>query len=90
MTGVQTCALPISSYLTEALLDPEFGHASEPNKAALNKAFNFDGDLWSWFKVPDNRLRLARFGAAMIDVAKMAPKDGILEGLSPFTLPITT
>ncbi|KAF8259745.1 S-adenosyl-L-methionine-dependent methyltransferase [Lactarius quietus] len=27
-----------SSYLTETLLDPEFGHATEPTKTALNKA----------------------------------------------------
>ena len=25
-----------SSYLTETLLDPEFGHASEPNKSGID------------------------------------------------------
>jgi hypothetical protein len=45
--------------------------------------------MWSWFEGSDNRLRLARFGAAMIDVANMAPEDAIVGGLSLFTLSIT-
>ncbi|KAF8256673.1 S-adenosyl-L-methionine-dependent methyltransferase [Lactarius quietus] len=76
-----------SSYLTETLLDPEFGHATEPTKTALNKAFGFEGDMWSWFEGLDNKLRLARFGAAMASVASMTPEDAILEGYSWETLP---
>jgi len=72
-----------SSYLTETLLDPELGHASEPTKTALNKTFSFEGDMWSWFEESDNKLRLARFGAAMASVANMTPPEAILEGL-PF------
>ena len=51
-----------SSYLTETLLDPEFGHACKPNKTAFNKAYNVNEDLWSWFERLDNRLNLVRFG----------------------------
>jgi hypothetical protein len=69
-----------SSYLTETLLDPEFGHAYEANKTAFNKAFNFKENLWSWFESPGNRLRLARFGAAMIGLKNMAPVEAVLEG----------
>ena len=69
-----------SSYLTETLLDPELGHASEVNKTAFNKALNVDEDFWIWLESPDNRLRLARFGAAMNGLGNMAPKDAILEG----------
>lgn len=76
-----------SSYLTETLLDPEFAHATEPTKTALNKAFGFEGDMWSWFEKPDNKLRLARFGAAMVSVANMTPEDAILEGYAWETLP---
>jgi hypothetical protein len=71
--------------LTETILDPEFGHATEPTKTALNKAFGFEGDMWSWFEQSDNKLRLARFSAAMVSVTNMTPEDAILEGLSPFT-----
>jgi hypothetical protein len=66
--------------LTETLLDPEIGHASEVNKTAFNKALNVNEDFWIWLESPDNRLRLARFGAAMNGLGNMAPKDAILEG----------
>ena len=69
-----------SAYLPETLLDPDFGHASEANKAALNKAYNFEGDIWSWFETPENRLRLARFGAAMSGLRNISSADAILEG----------
>ena len=69
-----------SSYLTETLLDPELGHAHATNKTAFNKAHNVDEDYWSWLERPDNRLRLARFGAAMNGLGNMTPKDAILEG----------
>ena len=70
-----------SSYLTETLLDPELGHAYEPNKAAFNKAHNVKEDGWSWFELPDNRLRLARFGAAMSGLKNASPANAILDGL---------
>lgn len=69
-----------SSYLTETLLDPEFGHATEPTKTALNKAFGIEGDMWSWLEHPDNRLRLARFGAGMAGSRIMTKQDALLGG----------
>jgi hypothetical protein len=69
-----------SSYLTEALLDPEFGHAFEPNKTAFNKAYNVKEDLWTWYEAPGNKLLLTRFGAAMNGVKNMNPPEAILEG----------
>jgi hypothetical protein len=69
-----------SSYLTETLLDPELGHAYESSKTAFNKAHNFEGEMWTWFEAPDNRLRLARFGAAMNGAKNITPADSILEG----------
>ncbi|KAH9988258.1 O-methyltransferase [Russula compacta] len=76
-----------SSYLTETILDPEFAHASEPTKCALNKAFNIKGDMWDWFEGPDNRLRLARFGAAMTGLSNMSSAAAILEGFDWGHLP---
>jgi len=69
-----------SGYLAETILDPELGHASEANKTAFNKAHNTEDDMWSWLEGPDNRLRLARFGAAMDGVKNMSAVDAILEG----------
>ena len=68
-----------SSYLTETLLDPEFGHSYESNKTAFNRAHNVKEDLWTWYETP-GRLRLTRFGAAMNGVKNMAPVEAILEG----------
>ena len=69
-----------SSYLTEFLLDPELGHAYEPNKAAFNNAHNAKEDMWSWLERPDKRLHLARFGAAMNGLKNASPLNSILEG----------
>jgi hypothetical protein len=69
-----------SSYLTETLLDPELGHAYESNKTAFSKAHNFEGEMWTWFEAPENRLRLARFGAAMSGAKNITSADSILEG----------
>jgi hypothetical protein len=69
-----------SSYLTETLLDPQLGHAYESNKTAFNKAHNVEEELWTWYEAPENRLRLARFGAGMSGVNNMASHDAILAG----------
>ena len=49
-------------------------------KRPSNKAHNVKEDMWNWFEAPDNRLRLARFGAAMNGVKNMTPSEAILEG----------
>ena len=69
-----------SSSLTETLLDPEFGHACEPNKTAFNKAYNVEEDIWSWSDLPENRLHIVRFGVAMNGLKNASPANAILEG----------
>ena len=69
-----------SSYLTETLLDPEFGYSNEPSKTAVTKALNIKGDFWSSLSGPDNRLRQARFGSAMNGLKNMSSAETILEG----------
>ncbi|KAH9993364.1 S-adenosyl-L-methionine-dependent methyltransferase [Russula vinacea] len=76
-----------SSYLTETLLDPQLGHAYESNKTAFNKAHNVEEELWTWYEAPENRLRLARFGAGMSGVNNMASHDAILAGYGWGELP---
>jgi hypothetical protein len=73
--------LKSSSYLTETLLDPELGYAHQSDKTAFNKAHNVEEDFWSWLERPDNRLRLARLGAAMDGLKNATPANAILEGL---------
>ena len=73
-------AFKSSGYLTETLLDPEFGHAYEANKTAFNKAYNVNEDSWSWLERPENRLHLVRFGAAMNGLKNACPAYAILEG----------
>ena len=70
--------------MTETLLDPEFGHATESTKTPLNKALGFEGDMWSWLERPDNRLRRLRFGSAMTGLRNRTPHDALLDGLSFF------
>ena len=70
-----------SSYLTETLLDPELGHAYESSKTAFNKAHNVEEEMWGWLERPDNRWRLARFGAAMNGLKNATPANAVLEGL---------
>ncbi|KAI9441018.1 S-adenosyl-L-methionine-dependent methyltransferase [Lactarius indigo] len=69
-----------SSYLAETLLDPEIGLSTEPTKTALNKAFGIEGDMWSWLDGPDNRLRLASFGALMTGYKNISPEAVLLNG----------
>jgi len=73
-----------SGHLTETLLDPELGHSYEVNTTPFNRAHNVNVGLWTWFEAPENRLRLARFGAAMNGAKNMNPPEAILEG--PVTL----
>jgi hypothetical protein len=76
-----------SSYLTETLLDPEFGHSFESNKTAFNKAYNVKEEIWTWFEAPGNELYLTRFGAAMNGIKNLSPPEAILEGYTWGQLP---
>jgi len=76
-----------SSYMTETLLDPQTGHASDANNAAFNKAYNTDKVIWHWWELPENKLRIARFGAGMGSVSRMSPPEALLEGYAWANLP---
>ena len=69
-----------SSHLPEVLLDPDLGHAYEPNKTAFNRAHNTKEVMWSWHEHPDNRSYLVRFGAAMNGLKNASSANAILEG----------
>ena len=46
--------------------------------------------MWSWLERPDNRLRLARFGAGMAGSRHMTKQDALLGGLSILSLLFAT
>ncbi|KAI0278950.1 hypothetical protein BGY98DRAFT_1096446 [Russula aff. rugulosa BPL654] len=80
-------AFKSASRLTEVLLDPELGHACEPNKTAFNRAHNTKEAMWSWLEHPDNRSHLVRFGAAMNGLKNTSHENAILEGYAWEHLP---
>ena len=69
-----------SSILTETLLEPQIGHSSDATKAAFKKAYNIDKDIWHWWELLENRIRIARFGASMSSMSRMSPPEAVLEG----------
>ena len=69
-----------AGHLPEVLLDPELGHAYEPNRTAFSRAHNTKDVMWSWYEHPDNRSYLVRFGAAMNGLKNASSANAILEG----------
>ncbi len=55
--------------------DPEFAMSGEPNRSALNKAFNYDKPLWEFYEEPSQKERLYRFGVAMEGIQALEPPD---------------
>ena len=74
-------AFKSAGHLPEFLLDPDLGHAYEPNKTAFNRAHDTKDVMWSWLEHPDNKSHLVRFGAAMNGLKNMVSENAILEGL---------
>lgn len=68
-----------SAYLTETLTDPETAYSDDLDKAAVNVAFDTKLDYWSWLELPEQRMRLTRFGMAMSN-RQMWDVTSILQG----------
>lgn len=71
-----------SAYLWENMSDPAVAHSVEVNHAPFNRAFSWDGPVWTFFDQPEQKARQHRFGIAMQGVAALAP-NSILKGM-PF------
>ena len=69
-----------SAYLWENMSDPAAGHSIEVSKAPFNRAFGWDGPVWTWLSQPEQIDRQRRFGVAMQGVAALESADSILKG----------
>lgn len=74
-----------SGYLTNVVLDKAPTITGELN-TPLNRAFNSDVDLFSWYEMPENRVRFRRFGMAMDVARRLSPPGTILKGSTGSTL----
>ena len=70
-----------SAYLSEALQDPEFSRSGEPNKTALNMAFNTSLTSFEWEALPENSYRRKLLSIGMAGVQNVAASVAVLEGM---------
>ncbi|KAF8579514.1 O-methyltransferase [Ramaria rubella] len=69
-----------SSYLLEALEDPETGNKFLASNAALQKAFSTDKVYFSWLEGPSNEYRFERYGACIRGTSLWDAPEAILKG----------
>ncbi|KAF5312796.1 hypothetical protein D9619_003671 [Psilocybe cf. subviscida] len=87
LAGHQLDEVPkASAYLWENLSDPAVAHLVEVNKTTLNRAFNWDGPMWTFFDQPEQKARQHRFDIAMQGAAAFDP-DTILMAFDWTSLP---
>ncbi|KAJ3527088.1 hypothetical protein NM688_g8174 [Phlebia brevispora] len=79
--------LKSSGWLAETIMDEKFGPSQEPNETAFNKAYNTPLPVFPWWELPENALRLKRFGIGMQGTQNMASPGAILEGYGWKDLP---
>jgi hypothetical protein len=73
-----------AAFTAEALTRREYALSEDPNKAALNSAFQTDRDVWSWFELPENLGRHRTFQIALEGGKNMFNPRAILEGVLDF------
>ncbi|KII89666.1 hypothetical protein PLICRDRAFT_108610 [Plicaturopsis crispa FD-325 SS-3] len=76
-----------SAYLGEVFSNPDYVHSYAANRAAVNLAFNMDLPVFQWFELPENELRLHRFGIGMEGMTKSSSSDVIVKGFDWQDLP---
>ncbi|TCD62059.1 hypothetical protein EIP91_007518 [Steccherinum ochraceum] len=54
-----------AGHTVDTLLDPATSHSQESADSPLQRAFGKKMDLFAWYELPGNELRLRRFGHAM-------------------------
>ncbi|KLO13915.1 S-adenosyl-L-methionine-dependent methyltransferase [Schizopora paradoxa] len=80
-------SLKMCAHLYEALADPEWAFSSAPNKSAFNKAFDFDGTLWEFYELPDQKVRHDRFKIMMSTAERFDSPELIPKGFEWASLP---
>jgi hypothetical protein len=54
-----------SAYITETMLDKDWGHANDIRKLPFNKAMNTELTAWEFYELPEQKTRLTRFSNTM-------------------------
>lgn len=71
-----------SSFLADAMLDPDFANSFEGNKTPFNKAYKTDLATFDWLDQPENKADLQLFSLAMVGGTNLSPPDVVLNGMS--------
>ncbi|KAJ6586263.1 O-methyltransferase [Mycena vulgaris] len=62
-----------AAYIQDVVLNTDTEKAKDEFNTPLNKAFNTHIDLFSWYELPENKVRFRRFGMAMDASRRMSP-----------------
>ncbi|KAI0695021.1 O-methyltransferase [Cytidiella melzeri] len=76
-----------TGYLQEAISDPSWSTSGEPTQTSMQKAFNTNAPFWEWAELPENSLRLRRFGNAMTGLNSATPPRALIDGFEWKALP---
>ncbi|KAF5312468.1 hypothetical protein D9619_003733 [Psilocybe cf. subviscida] len=88
LTGLQLDEFTKScAYLWENMSDPATAHSEEVNHAPFNRAFNWNGSIWSFYDQPEQWPRQHRFDTGMQGIAALEPADAILKAFDWPSLP---
>ncbi|KAJ6614651.1 O-methyltransferase [Mycena sp. CBHHK59/15] len=75
------------AYIQDVVVDNTLEKAGDELNTPLNKAFNTHIDLFSWYEMPENKVRFNRFGMAMDAARRMSPPGSVLQGFKWSSLP---
>ncbi|KIK51364.1 hypothetical protein GYMLUDRAFT_208715 [Collybiopsis luxurians FD-317 M1] len=67
-----------AAYINEVIINPN--RSEDELDTPLNKAFDTHLDLFSWYELPENKIRFKRFGMAMDASRRMSPQGTVLQG----------
>ncbi|KIK62690.1 hypothetical protein GYMLUDRAFT_41605 [Collybiopsis luxurians FD-317 M1] len=74
-----------AAYIKDVVIDKD--HSEDELNTPLNKAFGTHIDLFSWYELPENKVRFKRFGVAMDASRRMSPQGAVLQGFQWSSLP---
>ncbi|KAJ7749594.1 O-methyltransferase [Mycena maculata] len=79
-----------AAYIQDVVLKPNAENEEDEFNTPLNKAFNTHIDLFSWYELPENKMRFKRFGMAMDASRRMSPLGPPSQGFKWASLPGNT
>ncbi|KIK51363.1 hypothetical protein GYMLUDRAFT_265869 [Collybiopsis luxurians FD-317 M1] len=67
-----------AAYINEVIINPD--RSEDELDTPLSKAFGTHIDLFSWYELPENKVRFKRFGVAMDAWRRISPQGTVLQG----------